>query len=135
MDLNLFIFHFILTLSLMILIFVHALRIMNITDFQLEKINVFVYVSNFNSYAYFFLFSEFLISLFAILGPVHSKTIFTLTFSIFFYEFVLYLKGKLFIEVLWAARTLNKQKAIAVVKIISFFICILICIMKMIISV
>lgn len=121
-----------LTLYDSILIFVHSLRSMCISDYQLDKIGVYEFVSKYNSYANFFMASEFMLLVLSISTPVFSVLLFLTMCPIFFYEFFLYLKGKLKIEVLWAARSLTKLKIICIVKILLLFMYMLICILKLI---
>lgn len=122
----------ILTIYDSILIFVHCIRSMCISDYQLDKIGVYEFVSKYNYYSNFFLISEFVMSVLSICTPIFSVLLFIAIFPIFAYEFYLHLKGKLKIEVLWAARTLNKLKIICVVKILLLFLYMIICILKII---
>lgn len=116
------------------LIFVQAIRAMSIADYQLEKISVFQFTNTYNYYRYFFMCSEFFLSIFSISKPTYSFSLFLTIFPIFVYEFQLFRQNKLKVDVLWATKSLNTLKIISIIKILLFFFYLIICILKLLFS-
>ena len=121
----------VLAILFAIVLFVYALRLLQIADFETGTMSLQDLIDRLNSTSKFYVFVEVALLVLAVLPPAKSALLFVEVFLVLALDAVLILKGKFTIHIRWAVKNMNQIKYQGIAHLVVFFTCAVTCIVKL----
>jgi hypothetical protein len=116
------------TITFSIVVFVHALRLLLIPDFETRRISLTEFVARYNRYARVCLFADLCLLLMCLIPPISSLLLTLEMLPLVGFSLYQWWTGQLEIDVVVAVRSLRSLKVTGIVRIIGLFLCVCTCI-------